>query len=163
MASLSYRYFQYPLWIVSLSSAADRRSLLSGAAASARGVLDDLVVGDQRADGTFAVLHELFWLTANLTADRPLLLAVDDVQWCDGASLRYLAYLAKRLEGFPIVLAMTLRTGEHSDGEGRSPSWCWNPTRRCCVHNRCRHTQRACSCRSGSASRRTRSSAPVTA
>lgn len=91
---------------------ARRDVLLGGAAASARGVFED-ISDDQRADGTFAVLHGLYWLTVNLTIDGPLVLAVDDVQWCDSASLRFLAYLVKRLEGLPVVVVMTLRTGEH--------------------------------------------------
>ena len=34
------------------------------------------------------------------------------MQWCDGASLRFLAYLVKRIEGLPVLVAMTVRTGE---------------------------------------------------
>ena len=88
-----------------------RGALLGGAAAGARGVFD-AVGDDERADGSFAALHGLYWLTVNLTSDGPLLLAVDDVQWCDGASLRFLAYLVKRIEGLPVLVAMTVRTGE---------------------------------------------------
>ena len=41
---------------------------------------------------------------------------VDDVQWCDSASIRYLAYLVKRIEGLPVLLVLALRTGEqHPD------------------------------------------------
>ena len=94
----------------SLLDPARRDALLDGAAAGARGVFD--VVSDDRMDGSFAVLHGLYWLTVNVTSDGPLLLAVDDVQWCDSASLRFLAYLLKRIEGLPVLLAMTVRTGE---------------------------------------------------
>jgi hypothetical protein len=54
----------------------------------------------------------LFWLVANIAADTPLLLAVDDLQWSDAASLRFLVYLARRLEGLPIFVVATIRTGE---------------------------------------------------
>ena len=67
------------------------------------------------AHGSFAVLHGLYWLTVNLAAEGPLLISVDDVQWCDSASLRYLAYLASGWRGCRLVV-MTLRTGEqHAD------------------------------------------------
>ncbi len=46
-------------------------------------------------------------------SERPLLLAIDDLQWCDRASLRFIAYLAARLDGQPVLLAATLRSGEH--------------------------------------------------
>lgn len=95
----------------------DRRgTLLSGAAAAAGGVFDQVAADDRGHETGFAVLHGLYWLTVRLTADGPLVIAVDDVQWCDSASLRYLAYLVKRLDGLPVLVVMTLRTGEqHPD------------------------------------------------
>jgi DNA-binding SARP family transcriptional activator len=93
---------------------AERERLLSGAAASARGVFEEV---EQRADGSFAVLHGLYWLTVNLAADGPLVLAVDDLQWCDSGSLRFLAYLARRLDSLPVLLVGTVRTGERHDSE----------------------------------------------
>jgi DNA-binding SARP family transcriptional activator len=93
-----------------------RSALLDGAASSARAVFEQLASGS--GDGSFAVLHGLYWLTVNLTGDRPVVLAVDDVQWCDTGSLRFLAYLVKRLEGLPVLVALTLRTGEsHEDDD----------------------------------------------
>lgn len=86
-----------------------REALLSGAAASARGVFESV---DTRADGSFAVLHGLYWLTVNLAAQGPVVLAVDDLQWCDSGSLRFLAYLARRLDSLPVLLLGTVRTGE---------------------------------------------------
>jgi DNA-binding SARP family transcriptional activator/tetratricopeptide (TPR) repeat protein len=96
---------------------ADRREeLLSGAAAGARGVFD--LASAEAGEGSFAVLHGLYWLAVNLTSGGPVLLAVDDVQWCDSASLRWLAYLVRRLEGLPVLVVGTLRTGEpHEDDE----------------------------------------------
>lgn len=91
-----------------------REQLLSGSAASARGVFEEV---EQRADGSFAVLHGLYWLAVNLTADGPLVLAVDDLQWCDAGSLRFLAYLARRLDSLPLLLVGTVRTGEQHENE----------------------------------------------
>src|SRR3954451_5697260 len=44
---------------------------------------------DESAPGdvSYEVLYGLFWLTANIAAEEPLLLAIDDLQWCDTASL----------------------------------------------------------------------------
>ncbi len=86
---------------------------LSGAAASARSVLGAPELGGQTLGNTsFAVLHGLYWLAMNLAEDRPLVLAVDDLHWVDRPSLRFLAYLVRRLEGAPILVAATLRTAE---------------------------------------------------
>jgi DNA-binding CsgD family transcriptional regulator len=57
-------------------------------------------------------LHGLYWLTVNLAARSPVLIAVDDAHWCDGASLRFLLYLRRRLEDVRTVVAMTTRPGE---------------------------------------------------
>jgi class 3 adenylate cyclase/DNA-binding CsgD family transcriptional regulator len=65
----------------------------------------------------FAVLHALYWVTVNLAEQQPLLLAIDDIQWCDAPSLRYLAYLAPRLNGLPIALLVTRRSGEAAADE----------------------------------------------
>ena len=63
-------------------------------------------------DSQFVVLHGLYWLTANLASRAPLLICVDDVIWCDEASLRYLEFLVRRLEGMAAVVALAYRTGE---------------------------------------------------
>ena len=100
----------------------DRRAeLLGGAAASAVGVFDPVTVevGDaEPAGGSFAILHGLYWMAVNLTRSGPLLLAVDDVQWSDSASLRYLAYLVRRLDALPVLVLGTVRTGEQHEDEG---------------------------------------------
>ena len=62
--------------------------------------------------GSFAALHALYRLTVNLASEGPVVICVDDVQWCDGASLRYLAYLVKRLEGLSVLVVLARRTGE---------------------------------------------------
>jgi predicted ATPase len=71
------------------------------------GADDALQEGDR-----FAVLRGLCEVTTELAQDAPFVLCVDDVQWCDEASLQYLAYLVKRLEGLPVLLVLALRTGE---------------------------------------------------
>ena len=71
------------------------------------------------AEGSFAVLHGLYWLAANVAFDRPTLLAVDDLHWADTASLRWLLQLTRRLEGVPLLVAVRTRPME---GEGHDPA-----------------------------------------
>jgi DNA-binding CsgD family transcriptional regulator len=91
-----------------------RERVLQGAAGAAAAVfgLSDQPVEPVAGEATFASLHGLYWFTANLSAESPLLLAVDDLQWCDRASLRFLGYLARRLEGLPILVVAGLRPAE---------------------------------------------------
>ena len=91
------------------AGAHERASLLAGPAAVAGQLLLGSVVERSTGDTSFAVLHGLYWLTANLSAARPLLLVVDDAHWADEPSLRWLTYLARRLEGLPVILLVALR------------------------------------------------------
>ncbi len=93
------------------SERADERSgLLAGAAALAASVFDPAqVAGDPAGDSSLATLHGLYWLTANLAERQPLLLAIDDLQWSDLASLRWLAYLLLRMEGLSLLVVVALR------------------------------------------------------
>lgn len=82
---------------------------LTGAAALAEPVLR--AVGSTTAGDLFAVLHGLYWVTADLASTAPLLVAVDDAQWCDEPTLRHLAYLAHRLDGLAVALVLATRPG----------------------------------------------------
>ena len=97
-----------------LADPATRERWMAEAAASAGAVFGaPSATGDAAAqDASFSALHGLHWLAVNATADGPLVLAIDDLHCCDRASLRFLAYLARRLDGLPVVVAATLRTGE---------------------------------------------------
>jgi class 3 adenylate cyclase len=78
---------------------AQRSRLLEGAAAHAAVLFDpDRAVEQVGAseDAAFAQLHGLYWLTLNLAESEPLLIAIDDLQWADPPSLRWLAFLAPR-------------------------------------------------------------------
>jgi hypothetical protein len=50
-------------------------------------------------EDSFSVVHGLYWLTAGIAQRAPLLLAVDDLHWADQPSLRFIAHLARRLDG----------------------------------------------------------------
>lgn len=97
-----------------LADPAARQRAFAGAAASAQAAFatPGERAGEDAADATFTTLHALYWLVLNLAEERPLVLAVDDLQWCDHASLRFLAYLAGRLDGQPVLLVATLRSGD---------------------------------------------------
>lgn len=58
------------------------------------------------------LLHGLFWLTVNLSTRAPLLLVVDDVHWADSASLRFLLYLARRLDEIAVGIVVSRRPAE---------------------------------------------------
>jgi DNA-binding CsgD family transcriptional regulator len=60
-------------------------------------------------EDSFSVLHGLYWLTAGIAQQGPLLLAVDDLHWADQPSLRFIGHLARRLDGLPVALVLTVR------------------------------------------------------
>jgi DNA-binding CsgD family transcriptional regulator len=90
-----------------------RARALTGAASAAAAIFEAPPNGGNAPeDAGFATLHGLYWLTLNLSAERPLLLAIDDLHWCDPPSLRFVAYLARRLEELPVLVSATARAGE---------------------------------------------------
>ena len=103
-------------------AARERRTLLAGAASLAAPLF---AAGGYAAavpaDGQgFSFLHGLYWLAANLAERQPLLLAVDDLQWADTSSLRFLHYLVHRVEDLAIAVVLAGRPGEAREaGEAR--------------------------------------------
>jgi DNA-binding CsgD family transcriptional regulator len=90
----------------------EREALLAGPAGAARPLLSGQLAAQPAGDSSFAVLHGLYWLVVNLAVSRPLLIAVDDAHWADEPSLRWLAYLAPRLEGLAAGMLVALRQGD---------------------------------------------------
>jgi DNA-binding CsgD family transcriptional regulator len=90
-----------------------RSAWLAGAAAAAGSIFEGFETPeDASRDASFAALHGLYWLVVNAAADKPVLLALDDLHWVDRPSLRFVAYLARRLEGLPALVATSLRSAE---------------------------------------------------
>ena len=93
----------------------ERSELFAGAAGLAEAVIAPRSAAAPPAgDLSHAALHGLYWLVVNLAERAPLLVAVDDLQWVDGPSLRFLHYLVMRLDGVPVAIVATLRSGEAS-------------------------------------------------
>ena len=97
------------------ASAAERADLLQGPARLAArvlglpGALEDGEAPAAAPDASFAVLHGLYWLCANLAASQPVVLSVDDAHWADASSLRFLAFLMPRLQELRIALLVAAR------------------------------------------------------
>jgi DNA-binding CsgD family transcriptional regulator len=89
-----------------------RHRWLAGSATPAARVFEPPDEARVAGDSSFGILYGLFWLVANMAADGPVLLTIDDLHWCDPASLRFIAYLEHRLEGLPVLVVGALRTGE---------------------------------------------------
>jgi predicted ATPase len=85
--------------LISEADGADRDRWLAGAAGLAAQLLSLPPPGlpqprsaePASEDLSYAWQHGLYWLASNLSADAPLVLAVDDLQWCDAVSVRALA------------------------------------------------------------------------
>jgi DNA-binding CsgD family transcriptional regulator len=90
-----------------------RARLFEGAAATAGSVFEPVAhATGAEGDASFPVLHGLYWLTINLASERSLVIVVDDLHWCDRPSLRFLAYLVRRLEGLGALLVLGLRSAD---------------------------------------------------
>jgi DNA-binding CsgD family transcriptional regulator len=88
----------------------ERARWLGGAAALAADALAGASpAGPSADDPAYALQHGLYWLASNLAADSPLVLVVDDLQWCDAPSASALAFMARRLEGQPLALIVATR------------------------------------------------------
>ncbi len=65
------------------------------------------------ARDAFAIHHGLYWLTVDLaSATGGLLLAIDDAQWSDRATLEWIRHLVRRLDDVPALVILAVRVGE---------------------------------------------------
>ncbi len=91
----------------------ERGQVLTGAAKLTSSLFEPAQLETETGTDTpLAILHGLYWLTANAAADTPLLLTVDDLHWCDAPSLRWLAYLLPRIEDVDVSIVVGLRPAE---------------------------------------------------
>jgi class 3 adenylate cyclase/DNA-binding CsgD family transcriptional regulator/tetratricopeptide (TPR) repeat protein len=104
--------------------------LLGGAAALAGALFEDVTMGvdDDETDVSFAMLHGLYWLAANVALRKPLMIAIDDLHWADGSSLRWLAHLERRLDGLPLLVVVATRPPDQSPAEAHVTEILAEPT-----------------------------------
>jgi DNA-binding CsgD family transcriptional regulator len=83
------------------------RDALTGAARFAAPLLGKSPAAP--SEDPFTARRAFYWLAANLAAEQPLALVVDDAQWADPASLGVLAHLAARLDGLELTMLVATR------------------------------------------------------
>jgi DNA-binding CsgD family transcriptional regulator len=91
-----------------------RTELLSGPAQMAAPVL---LLENAASSDPSATFRGLYWLCANLSETGPVALLIDDAHWADPDSLRWLGYLARRIDALPVLAVLALRGAE----PGREP------------------------------------------
>ncbi len=93
----------------------EREELLAGTAGLAERLFgDEELTGEAGGDISFAVMHGLYWLAANLAARGPTAIVIDDLHWTDAPTLRWLSFLSRRLEGLPLLVVLGTRPPEVS-------------------------------------------------
>ncbi|TDD63287.1 LuxR family transcriptional regulator [Kribbella antibiotica] len=85
-----------------------RAAIIAGPTGRALEALDKAApdAGDVEVART---MHALWWVAVDLASPRPLLITIDDAQWSDPPSLRFLSYLSKRVADLPIALIVATR------------------------------------------------------
>lgn len=96
----------------------ERAKLFEGAAGLAARLFDHNPDDATGVDASFATFHGLYWLIVNLADRAPVLVCVDDVHWTDPQTLRFLDYLAHRIEGIGVSMVLTGRPPDPANAGG---------------------------------------------
>jgi DNA-binding CsgD family transcriptional regulator len=92
------------------SRSSERSRLLRGAARPVGALLGHDEAHELRSDDrSFMMLHSAYAFAAHLAEDAPVVIAVDDTHWADASSLRWLSYLAGRLDGLSLLVVVATR------------------------------------------------------
>ncbi len=106
---------------------------VAGAAALGAAVVDGEPVGAAAAGDEAAALYGLHWLVEDASTRVAVAILVDDAQWADTSSLRFLAYLARRVEALNVLLVIASRDGTPGSADAaveqlhRSATWRLQP------------------------------------
>ena len=93
----------------------NRERLWTGPAAPAAAVLEGAPAEEGHGpDQAFRIAHALTLVVMALAEQRPLALLIDDAHWADTPSLRWLEFLARRLEGVRTLVVVCARPSEGS-------------------------------------------------
>jgi DNA-binding CsgD family transcriptional regulator len=103
--------------VVAKAAGPERDRQFDGAAILSRPLFAPANVPRPGPDGAYSVLHGLYWLLNNIADAGPVALCVDDLHWSDTESLRFVNYLAPRLDGLSVAVLATTRPGEGDAGE----------------------------------------------
>lgn len=95
-----------------------RARLLSGAAHHAGAFLEGEDPVTEVSDRDSAAMHGLYWLSANMATEGAAMLVIDDAHWADSASLRFIDYLANRLDSLPQLVVVAARSDDPAARSG---------------------------------------------
>ena len=87
------------------ASGSERHRWLQGAAVAETVLRGDVAEGVEEG----VAFSALYWVLAEMAADSPVLLVVDDVHWCDLESLRWIGFVVRRLEGVNLAVLLAAR------------------------------------------------------
>jgi DNA-binding CsgD family transcriptional regulator len=97
--------------VLERATARERLKLLDGTASLSLAAFGQ--ARDRRAEvDSFAPIHGLYWLLANLAEAEPFLVLADDVQWADPESIRWFDFLARRSADIRAAVVAAVRTGD---------------------------------------------------
>lgn len=89
-----------------------RNAMLAGLPDRVRALISPDAEGTGDGEGSdLGLVHGVFTVVATADESRPALLAIDDLDWCDSASLDFVLYLLHRLDELPLAMVMTGRIG----------------------------------------------------
>ncbi len=118
----------YWLWRQVLRALAERVALRQiaderGLAADLSGIAPDVFAGSaepratgESSEGRFLQFDALARLLRHVTAERPLVIALDDTQWADQASILLLQHIAHTLSNERLMLVVNHRGTDRTDG-----------------------------------------------
>jgi DNA-binding CsgD family transcriptional regulator len=101
--------FAQPLAALGAEEAARLFSGPASLAAPIFGLADPGTLEVGPAEGS---LYGLYWLVVGLAERGPLVLSIDDAHWSDAASLRFVRYLSRRLDGLRALIVLAARPHE---------------------------------------------------